>query len=190
MSPIEVERKRELPDSGEALRSRLAELGYRQHGTFTEIDTYYSPRHVDYLETVECLRVRQRDGFAEITYKPASDESTHSTTDVIAKVETNVLLAGAEQAEAANRLMTCTGMVTLARVEKARTLYRHPKHDDVAVAIDTIGSLGAFVETEITAVDESGVGLLEEIERELDLSGYPVVTLPYRDLVRAATIRT
>lgn len=45
---------------------------------------------------------RQRDGFAEITYKPASTADTHSACDIIAKRETNVILAGADQAAAAN----------------------------------------------------------------------------------------
>lgn len=76
VSVIEVERKRELVGTCAAVEARLSELGYRAHGCFVEVDTYYSRPEVDYLDTVECLRVRQWDGFAEITYKPASDPST------------------------------------------------------------------------------------------------------------------
>ncbi len=189
MSPIEVERKRELPGSGESVTARLVELGYREEGRFVETDTYYSPQHTDYLVTVECLRVRQRDGFAEITYKPASDETTHSSTDVISKPETDVLLRDADQADAANRLMTCIGMITLARVEKDRTLYRHPEREYLTVAVDTIRGIGTFVETEVKASgDVDGVALVEEAERQLEVTTCQVVTLPYRDLVRSATV--
>ncbi|WP_190813034.1 class IV adenylate cyclase [Saccharopolyspora pogona] len=188
MTLIEVERKRELVDGGEAVKARLTELGYREAGAFVEVDTYYSPQHVDYLATVECLRVRRRDGWAEITYKPASDAKTHSATSVISKPETDVVLWDADQAEAANRLMSCIGMVTLARVEKARTQYRHPSRVDVTIAVDVISGLGTFVETEVSAdgADGDRVALLEEVERQLGLTACMVVTLPYRDLVRAA----
>src|SRR5262249_46298613 len=56
MHLIEVERKRELPDSA-ALRQRLIELGYREAGHLNETDVYYSRPDIDFMETVECLRV-------------------------------------------------------------------------------------------------------------------------------------
>lgn len=75
MSVIEVERKRELRGTCAAVEARLNESGYREDGSFVEVDTHYS-RSSDYVETVECLQARRRDDFAEITYKPASDAST------------------------------------------------------------------------------------------------------------------
>ncbi|MGQ0717349.1 MAG: class IV adenylate cyclase [Pseudonocardiales bacterium] len=184
MSVIEVERKRELIDTCTAVEARLAELGYREHGCFVEVDTYYSRPEVDYLDTVECLRVRQRDGFAEITYKPASEPSTHSPDDVISKRETNVALSGADQAEAANHLLTAIGMTRLVLVEKSRALYHHPDRDDITVSLDTVSGVGTFIETEVTAVNADGAtALLEQVEHQLGLTAHPVVTMPYRDLV-------
>lgn len=184
MSVIEVERKRELIGTCAVVETRLGELGYRAHGCFVEVDTYYSRPEVDYLDTVECLRVRQRDGFAEITYKPASDPSTHSPDDVISKRETNVALSDADQAEAANHLLTAIGMTCLVRVEKSRARYRHPDRDDVTVNLDTITGVGTFIETEVITVNGNGATtLLEQVEHQLGLTAYPVVSLPYRDLV-------
>ncbi|WP_156371371.1 class IV adenylate cyclase [Nocardia arizonensis] len=186
MHVIEVERKRELPDPS-TLRQRLAELGYHEAGHLTEVDTYFSRPDVDYMKTVECLRIRQRDGFAEITYKPPSNAGTHSDTDVIAKRETNVSLSGPDQASAANQLLAAIGMVELVRVEKARTIYEHPEHDDIIVAIDAVTHAGTFVETEVTAADTDAATIhLEEVETELGIADYLVVGLPYRDLVMAA----
>ena len=189
MNLIEVERKRELADS-ETLRHRLAELGYREVSSLTEIDTYYSRPDVDYMETVECLRVRQRDGSAEITYQPPSSTATHSEHGVIAKLETNVQLADTGQADPANALLAAVGMVELVRVEKARTTYRPPDRDDTVVSIDIVAGVGAFIETEILAADSDGAAArLEDIEQAIGVSTLPVVWLPYRDLVMRAHAR-
>ena len=186
MNLIEVERKRELSDS-EPLRHRLTELGYHKISSLTEIDTCYSRPDIDYMETVECLRVRQRDGFAEITYKPPSSAATHSEHGVIAKQETNVQLAGPGQAMAANALLEAVGMVELVRVEKARTTYGRPDHDSTTVSIDLLAGVSAFVEIEVLATDsDSAAAHLEDVEQEIDISAHPIVRLPYRDLVMRA----
>ncbi|MGH3827074.1 MAG: class IV adenylate cyclase [Pseudonocardiaceae bacterium] len=184
MSVIEVERKRELPDAT-ALKSRLVENGYREAGTSVEADTYYSRPDVDFVASVECLRTRQRDGFAEITYKPASTAATHSAADIIAKPETNVILAGPDQAKAANTLLDLLGMVRLCRVEKTRTTFRHPDRNEVTVTIDLITGVGSFVETEVMVdAPDAAAMLLDQVEQQLGLGDCAVVSLPYRDLVR------
>ncbi|GAA4609171.1 adenylate cyclase class 2 [Actinoplanes octamycinicus] len=183
MSLIEVERKRALTDVA-ALTKRMTAQGYQQTGTSVEVDTYYSRPDIDFMVTVECLRVRQRDGFAEITYKPASTSSTRSTSGVIAKRETNVVLAGQEQAIAAEELMAALGMVRLCRVEKTRTTFRHPGRDSVTVSIDRLAGVGAFAETEVMAIDKDAAAtLLSQVERHLGLIDHTMVDLPYRDLV-------
>ncbi|EID55510.1 hypothetical protein [Saccharomonospora xinjiangensis] len=64
MNTIEVERKRALTDAT-VLTARLLKGGYRDAGASIEVDTYYSRPDRDFLSTVECLRGRQRAGFAE-----------------------------------------------------------------------------------------------------------------------------
>ncbi|MFC7328811.1 class IV adenylate cyclase [Marinactinospora rubrisoli] len=185
MCTTEVERKRQLSgiETG-AVAARLAALGFHGKGSFTERDTYYSRPDTDYLETAECLRVRQRDGFAEITYKPASTSATHRHEGIIAKPETNVILAGVDQAEAADQLLVAIGMIPLARVEKSRALYRHPDFEDTTISLDVITGLGVFVETEVTAADAiEAAARLERLEQQLGLTACPIVSLPYRDLV-------
>jgi adenylate cyclase class 2 len=127
---------------------------------------------------------------AEITYKPASTADTHRQGGVIAKRETNVLLRDADQAGNANALLESLGMIPLARVEKSRTMYRKPGGDDVVLALDEVTHAGVFLETEIVSDDpDEAATLLEEVEDRLGLTRYPVVSLPYRDLVlqRGAT---
>ncbi|WAL66456.1 class IV adenylate cyclase [Amycolatopsis cynarae] len=180
----EVERKRELNGDIGAVKARVTRCGYLELGTSVEVDAYYSRPDRDFLATVECLRVRQRDGFAEITYKPSSTAETHSSEDIIAKRETNVVLAGDDQATVANDLLAVLGMVPLCEVRKTRTTYRHPGRSEITVAFDAVAGVGDFLETEVLAenVDEAS-RLLDEVERQLGLTGYAIVKLPYRDLV-------
>lgn len=188
MTRTEVERKRALDaDTQVTLLERLRELGFRERARHTETDDYYSRPDVDFMETVECLRVRSRDGFAEITYKPGSN-ATNTADGVISKVETNARLAGADQAEAANHLLAMLGMVPLARVEKHRVEYAHAEDGDVTVSVDTVTGAGMFIEVEVLTADPAGAAaVLDRIERDLGTAGLPVVTLPYRDIVMQAS---
>lgn len=186
---VEVERKRRLPDDGAALAALLVDLGWRADEPVTEADTYYSRPDVDYMVTVECLRVRRRGEFAEITYKPPSTAATHRADDVISKVETNVVLAAAEQAGLADRLLESTGMRMLVRVEKHRTVYRHPCQPDVAVSIDHVAGVGTFVETEVLSAEAAAAAeTVERMEKELGVLEFPTVDLPYRDLALASAV--
>ncbi len=186
MHLIEVERKRALPDAA-SLRDRLVALGYREEGQVTETDVYYSRPDVDYMQTVECLRVRRRADFCEITYKPPSNPGTHGASHIIAKSEINVTLAGIEDSDAARAMLEAVGMRELAVVEKNRRLFCHPERDDTAIALDSVTGAGEFVETEVCATDQHDAAAhLEQIERELSIDTLPVVTLPYRDLVMMA----
>ncbi|MFF4752637.1 class IV adenylate cyclase [Streptomyces sp. NPDC002514] len=181
---IEVERKRQLPDDGASLAQQLTELGWTGAQPQTETDTYYSRPDVDYLQTVECLRVRRRGSFAEVTYKPPSTAATHSADSVIAKPETNVHLAAASQAAQADQLLEAIGMRLLVRVEKTRTAYSHALHPGVTVTIDMVVGAGAFVETEVISTDaNAATAAVEQTEKELRIADLPPVDLPYRDLV-------
>lgn len=187
---IEVERKRRLPDDGAHLASLLPELGWQAADPVLEVDTYYSRPDVDYMQTVECLRVRRRDGFAEVTYKPATTAATRSADGVISKRETNVILADAGQAPLADQLLEAIGMRLLVRVEKHRTAYQHRHFPDVTVSIDTIAGAGSFVETEVMSPDPiAAAELVERVEKELDIADLPTVDLPYRDLAMRAVAK-
>jgi len=187
---VEIERKRRVEDH-EAVRRRLFDRGFATPGPVTEVDTYYSRPDVDFLETVECLRVRRRGERAEVTYKPPSVAATHTADGVVAKTETNVALSGADQADQANRLLEALGMVLLVRVEKVRASYRHAEDLELTVTLDEVDGLGVFAETEIVS-ERPRAEVVERVraaERRLGLDSCPVVELPYRDLVLGASPR-
>lgn len=94
-----------------------------------------------------------------------------------------MVLADAEQAGLADRLLECLGMRLLVRVEQRRTAYRHPAHPDVTVSVDAVAGVGTFMETEVMSADAiAAADVVERVEKELDVLDCPTVDLPYRDL--------
>ena len=179
---LEIERKRQLTGDVEALIKQLRELGFKPKSSRHEIDTYYSRPDVDFMQTVECLRIRQRDGFAEVTYKPATTTATHTANDVIIKPETNLPIQPGDAATA-KQLLTNLGMVRLVEVNKYRRSFQSPNFPKATVAIDEIKNAGTFVEVEVLSDDETGaLAMISEIETKLGLDSAEVVTRPYRDI--------
>ena len=114
---LEIERKRQLTCDAKELIKQLQDLGFELQSNLREIDTYYSRPDVDFMQTVECLRIRQRDGFAEVTYKPATTAATHTKNNVIIKPETNLPIQPKDTA-IAKQLLANLGMVRLVEVNK------------------------------------------------------------------------
>ena len=179
---LEIERKRQLTSDAEELFKQLRELGFELQSNLREIDTYYSRPEVHSMQTVECLRIRQRDGFAEVTYKPATTIATHTKNDVIIKPETNLPIQPGDAA-IAKQLLANLGMTRLVEVNKYRRSFQSSDFPQATVAIDEIKDAGTFVEVEVLSDDEtSTLAIISEIEAKLGLESAEVVTRPYRDI--------
>lgn len=179
---LEIERKRQLVGDAKKLIKRLQDLGFELQGNLHEIDTYYSRPDVDFMQTVECLRIRQRDGFAEVTYKPATTIATHTKNDVIIKPETNLPIQPGDAA-VAEQLLANLGMVKLVEVNKHRRSFQSSDFPQATVAIDEIKDAGTFVEVEVLSDDETGaLAMINDIETKLGLESAEVVMQPYRDI--------
>ena len=179
---LEIERKRQLTGDAKELIKQLRELGFELQSNLHEIDTYYSRPDVDFMQTVECLRIRQRDGFAEVTYKPATTAATHTKNNVIIKPETNLPIQPGDAATA-KQLLANLGMVQLVEVNKYRRSFQSSDFPQATVAIDEIKDAGTFVEVEVLSDDEnSALAMISDIETKLGLDSAEVVTRPYRDI--------
>lgn len=179
---LEIERKRQLTGNIEELIGRLQNIGFELKSNLREIDTYYSRPDVDFMQTVECLRIRQRDSFAEVTYKPATTAATHTENNVIIKPETNLPIQP-EDAATAKQLLANLGMVQLVEVNKCRRSFQSSDFPQATVAIDEIKDAGTFVEVEVLSDDEtSALIMISEIETKLGLESMEIVTRPYRDI--------
>ena len=178
---LEIERKRQLTGDAKELIKQLQDLGFELQSNLREIDTYYSRSDVDFMQTVECLRIRQRDGFAEVTYKPATT-ATHTENDVIIKPETNLPIQPGDAA-IAKQLLANLGMVQLVEVNKYQRSFQSSDFPQATVAIDEIKDAGTFVEVEVLSDDEnSALAMISGIETKLGLGSAEVVTRPYRDI--------
>jgi putative adenylyl cyclase cyaB len=179
---LEIERKRQLTGNIEELIGRLQNIGFELKSNLREIDTYYSRPDVDFMQTVECLRIRQRDSFAEVTYKPATTTATHTENNAIIKPETNLPIQP-EDAATAKQLLANLGIVQLVEVNKYRRSFQSSDFPQATVAIDEIKGAGTFVEVEVLSDDETGaLMMISEIETKLGLNSMEIVTRPYRDI--------
>lgn len=179
---LEIERKRQLTGNIEELIGRLQNIGFDLKSNLREIDTYYSRPDVDFMQTVECLRIRQRDSFAEVTYKPATTAATHTENNVTIKPETNLSIQP-EDAATAKQLLTNLGMMQLVEVNKYRHSFQSSDFPQATVAIDEIKDAGTFVEVEVLSDDEaSALVTISEVETKLGLDSMEIVTRPYRDI--------
>ena len=179
---LEIEHKRRLTSNIEDFIKKLEKFGFELQSNLREIDTYYSRPDVDFMKTVECLRIRQRDGFAEVTYKPATTTATHTKNDVIIKPETNLPIQPGDAATA-KQLLANLGMVQLVEVNKYRRSFQSSDFPQATVAIDEIKNTEMFVEVEVLSDDEtSALAMISNIETKLGLESAEVVARPYRDI--------
>ena len=183
---IEVERKRIFTGSINTFIATLKTHGFAQTSQLHENDTYYSRPDVDFMQTVECLRVRERDGFAEVTYKPATSHATSTNDGVIMKPETNLSIAPNDTATA-KQLLVNLGMIELVTVTKFRHTFTSATYPNTVVAIDEIMDVGTFIETEVTLADKAvALQTVDKLERLLDIDTLPLATKPYRDMCMKA----
>ena len=134
------------------------------------------------MQTIECLRIRQRDSFAEVTYKPATTAATHTENNVIIKPETNLPIQP-EDATTAKQLLANLGMTQLVEVNKYRRSFQSSDFPQATVAIDEIKGAGTVVEVEVVSDDEtSALVRIRELGTKLGLDSMEIVTRPYRDI--------
>ena len=189
LEQYEIERKRQFVGDLEAFIAQLDSQGFFLAGETTEIDSYYSRPDVDFMQTVECLRVRQRDEFAEITYKPPTGQHTHTEDGIIVKPETN-LPVNPENAAVAKQLLVNLGMVKLVEINKFRRIFKCDDEPGLTIAIDEISGAGVFIETEIISEDkELALRRIEDVETRIGVQEFEIITRPYRDICMGISLK-
>jgi adenylate cyclase class 2 len=185
MALYEIERKRLVPDEFlETLEESLRLNKFTQTGILNESDAYFSRTDVDYMKTVECLRIRQQGDKAEITYKPPTNSSTTTDGGIIIKHEVNVGLLNQQSALEAHELLAAIGMVRLVEVKKHRRVFRSAEIANASIVVDKITRAGIFIEVEVMSHNKAkSIQLLEQIEQQLGLTHLEVSRRPYRDIV-------
>jgi adenylate cyclase class 2 len=174
----EVEFK--LRASHEEIRPRLVEMDAEPLQSVVQEDTYYNAPNRDFTATDETLRVReQRSGetTSRLTYKgPLVDDQSKTREEL----ETEI-----EDSETARAILTAVGFEPIAIVEKKR---EHFSLDGYMVTLDTVQSLGEFIEVEtqthedeIVSARDGAQSLLVDLGLEPDAG----IRTSYLDLILA-----
>lgn len=163
--------------AGQTLLRRFEDI---LSASFWEKDTYFTSPARDLIASEECLRVRRRDGFAEITWKPPTSPEMRSAGQYW-KEEINVLVDF--PGDGAIALLTALGFEEYVTVSKERRCARID--DATTLIIDVIENVGWFIEIEtMSDSPEEARRKNERLIGALGLDGFSRAAKPYRDIVK------
>lgn len=181
-NPKEVEIKVSLSeDDAEKVENQVFDQNFSH---YTESDTYFTAPVRDYMETNECLRIRERDGEPiELTYKGATTEEMDEEGQFW-KEEVDIPIEDVEDAKSLLNAVGCEELVTVVKERK------HAEIDDKEITLDYVEPVGYFLEIESTAYNQEGVEEAVEDNKSfltnLGLDEVDVVDQPYRDIAMDA----
>lgn len=123
------------------------------NGTFQseqhQVDEYFSPAHRDFLAVkpiAEWLRLRDADGKYSMNYK-RWHEDQHGKSHYCDEFETKI-----EQKEQAKYIFSAIDLKPIVVVDKRRKIWTY---QDYEIAVDSVKTLGDFVEVEYIGKDET-----------------------------------
>lgn len=180
-SKKEIEIKAKISSSQkEEVRRRIIRLGGVLKDKTREADIYFTSPCRDFIKTKECLRIRKRGDYKELTYKGPSSVFMEKKKQFW-KSEINIPLFCSVK-EASN-LLQCLGFRKVAKVLKERETFRLGKN---IITFDKIEKLGWFLEIE----QNVHAGKEKEATKEnlkilakIGIEKSDIVSEPYRDLV-------
>lgn len=168
-------------DRRQQVIERLKERG-TDHGEQHQTDTYYTAPHRDFMETRECLRIRESDDTLELTYKGPTTEAMRDAGQFW-KAELDIDLKDREQATVLLDALGCEQLVDVVKHRRAFSV------GDQHVTLDHVEDAGHFLEIETEAADGDEADARSrnrELLAELGVQDPDVVDQPYRDLVMEA----
>lgn len=174
---IEVERKYRLTAAQADLIKRKIDAKCTFNQEINQIDTIYLKGMSSFDEFVPgmpVVRIRTEDESSKLTYKRSINEAGDS-------VEHELTIG--DPAEM-NDILLAEDYRVATRVAKKRVEY---KEDEVTYALDDVEGLGAFIEIEIIADDNSALSAyeakIESIALSLGLSGDMIESKKYDRLM-------
>lgn len=180
---IEVEAKVEVSKNQiSAIKRKLKKMGFSSSGPKSEKDIYFTSRYVDFIKTRECLRIRSREGFAEMTYKGKTNGDMINNCQFWKK-EFNMSISKKQIKEAIG-FLKALGFMEVIEVSKKRQEFKLKYR---TIAIDEVKNGGFFVEIEsmVTNGNEKEKAARDNLKvlEMLEIEDYKLVKEPYRDIV-------
>ncbi|WP_094227491.1 class IV adenylate cyclase [Methanolobus psychrotolerans] len=117
----------------------LSGIGADFIGVQHHCDTYFNAPHRDFANTDEALRIRSVDGRSVMTYKGKKLDTLSKTRE---EFETEV------DGGNARSILLALGFYESGVVRKTRRVFIYR---NMTICLDNVGSLGEFIEVEITA---------------------------------------
>ena len=180
---IEVEGKYLLLNR-DVLVGKLVQLGFKPSSSSEEKDEYFTGADGMFVKDRTCLRIRTKQGGAELTFKGKSRIISGS----YAKVEHNAIISQ-DQVEEVKDILSALGYHKYVSVSKNRqTFTQNGEYLKKNVSIDELRGIGTFVELEILADHQKWQNrteelhkILSELKTEIGGNNFEEAPLPYRD---------
>jgi adenylate cyclase class 2 len=183
---IEVEIKVAILEEKVAnIKRKLKEMGFFSSKMKLEEDIYFTSNFRDFIKTRECLRVRIRENFAEMTYKGKTTEDMLNSCQFWKK-EYNLTIDKRLVNNAVD-FLKALGFIEAVKVVKKRQEF---KLGSKTVAIDEVKNGGYFVEIESMALENNKDKAMADNRKIMALLGIEdcqPVDEPYRDIVMRNT---
>jgi adenylate cyclase class 2 len=138
------------------VKDALQNMGARSIGVEKQSDTYYNAPHRDFAITDEALRIRCVNGASVLTYKGKKLDTVSKTRE---EFETAV------EGDTTRSILLSLGFTQSGHVRKSREIYRY---QDFIICLDTVETLGEFVEVELMADDDHSSNLEFHSKRIFD----------------------
>jgi adenylate cyclase class 2 len=152
---IEVESKFWSPGN-DKVEKALLRLGAKKVSEGAMEDVYFAHPNKDFGKTDEALRLRKRDGTAELTYKGPRMRMEHT------KAREEITVAVGDPL-AAQRIVERLGFQERHVVSKRRTTY---VLDKLRVEVDEVEGLGQFIELELITEEPQRAEVLISMAQE------------------------
>jgi len=180
MEKEEVEIKLKL-DNVEKIRKILKNLGAIYKDKVIEEDIYFTSIYQDFIKTKECLRIRKRNDYLELTYK---GKTTKEMLDSKHFWKSEINIPFLSEIKDMQILLEKIGFKKIAVVNKYREKFIL---NQKTITIDKIKELGYFLEIEeiVRSKKERERAVKSNINlyKKLGLFKKDIINEPYRDLV-------
>lgn len=178
----EVEIKAKIEQSQiKSIRKTLLALGAIFKEKIKENDIYFTAPYCDFIKTKECLRIRERDGHLELTYKGPTTKEMNDKKQFW-KQEINIPIGSSKKD--VQILLESLGFKKVVEVAKERESFIL---DNQEIEIDYVKNAGWFVEIEaIINNPKKRQGALDKnivLLRKIGVDDKNIVEKPYRDIV-------
>lgn len=177
---VEIKAKMKLSQVA-IIKKKLLSIGAIFEEKIKENDIYFTAPHRDFIKSKECLRIREKNGYLELTYKSPTTKEMDDKKQFW-KEEINIPLYCLKKE--AEDLLESLGFKKVVEVIKERERFMLGKQK---ITIDNVKNGGWFIEIENSIINpkdkEKALDENTALLKQLDINDKDIIEEPYRDIV-------